>query len=346
MEDYYKILGVDRSASKEEIKKAYRKLAHKHHPDKGGDEKIFKKVSEAYNVLSDEKKREQYDRFGKSGPGMGGSGFSGDFSHADFDFGDIFEEFFGFRGGSRKRRRRGEDIKIRVTTSLEKILKDETREVNITKLSSCSDCNGKGDKSTSGPKKCSTCNGAGKIRKETGHFFGAFQVTTCHDCDGEGSVPELKCSTCQGEGRVKKEEKVKITIPAGISTGQSIRINGQGNVGRRGSSSGDLYVEVFVENKTDFEREGENLYYTAPVTYTQIALGDKIDIAFLTGKKITLKIPAGTTPNKIFKISGKGLPNVSGYGQGSLYVRLKVEVPQKLTRKQKELLNQLKKEGI
>ncbi len=354
MEDYYKILGVSKDASKEEIKKAYRKLAHKHHPDKGGDEATFKKISEAYHVLSNEKKRAEYDRFGKEGAARGGAwqgaGGFGNFSQADFDFsdfGDIFEEFFGFGGGPRRRKARGEDIKIQYTTTLEKVMQNEKKKIDLERLISCAECSGRGDTSSSGGKRCSTCEGKGRIRKETGTFLGAFsQVTTCHDCGGEGVVPEKKCNVCLGEGRVKKKEKLEFTIPAGIDSGQTLKVEGQGNAGRRGNPPGDLFVEIFVENKTNFERKGRDLYHTAHVTYTQIALGDKIEIDLLSGKKITLKIPAGTAPEKVFRISGKGVPHLSGYGKGDLYVRLKVKVPQKISQKQKKLLEDLKKEGI
>ncbi len=361
MEDYYKVLGISRDASKEEIKKAYKKLAHKHHPDKGGDEETFKKISEAYHVLSDDNKRAQYDRFGRSGPGMGAganqgtSGFEGfgGFSEADFDFGDIFEEFFGGggfdrrRGFKRDRKRKGEDIKIRITTSLEKVLKEEKKEVDISRLSTCGDCNGKGDTSSSGGRTCPSCKGKGKVEKEVNTFLGTFaQAVVCNECEGEGSIPEKKCYTCQGEGRVKKKERISITVPAGIDSGQTIKVEGEGNAGRKGGPAGDLYVEVLVENKTDFERKGENLYFTTPVTYTQLTLGDKVDITLLSGKKISLKIPAGTDPGKVFRVSGKGLPRISGYGSGDLYVRLKVKVPKKLNKKQKELLESLKKEGM
>ncbi len=349
-------MGVSRDASKEDIKKAYRKLAHKHHPDKGGDEATFKKISEAYHVLSDDGKRAQYDRFGKAGPGMGGgaganqgaSGFEGFSGEGfDFDFGDIFEEFFGFRERGSRRKEKGEDIKVRISTDILNILKDEKKVIDVMKLVVCAECNGRGDLSTSGGKKCDTCDGRGRVKKEARSFLGAFsQIVACRDCNGEGVIPEKRCSACQGEGRVKKSEKVGITIPAGIDSGQTLKVEGKGNAGRKGSPPGDLYVEVFVENKTSFERKGEDLYCTVPVNYTQLALGDKIDIKLLSGKSISLKIPAGTNPGKGFRISGKGLPRISGHGQGDLYVRVNVEVPKKLTKEQRELLKKLKEKGV
>ncbi len=350
MEDYYKILGVSRDASKDEIKKAYRKLAHKHHPDKGGDENTFKKISEAYHVLSSDKKRSDYDRYGRSGPGSGAGAQGGyGFSHGgfDFDFGDIFEEFFGFGRGPRRRKRKGEDIAVRVATKLSKVIQDEEKTINISKLVFCKQCQGKGSAPEAQIKTCATCGGKGKVKKETGTFLGAFaQIITCQDCEGEGSVPEKKCSACMGEGRVKKNEKISFTVPAGVDSGQTLRIQGKGNAGRKGSPAGDLLIEIYVENDTDFERKGVDLYFTRKINFSEAVLGGKIDIKLLTGKSVSLKIPSGTPSGKVFRLSGKGLPRVSGYGQGDLYVAVEVAVPRKLTRKQKEILEELKKEGV
>jgi molecular chaperone DnaJ len=349
MEDYYKILGVSRGASKEEIKKAYRKLAHKHHPDKGGDEKTFKKISEAYHTLSNDKKREQYDMFGKSGPGAGtsggsGTGFGGGFSRADFDMSDIFEEFFGFgrRQGS-KRKKKGEDIAVRVTTKLEEVVKDREKKILIEKLVSCDSCTAKGFVHDSKMKKCSSCDGVGKVRTAIGPFS---QISTCPECEGAGEIPEKRCSSCGGEGRVKQKKEIKFIIPAGIDSGQTLRIGGQGNAGRRGSPPGDLLVEIFVENNSNFKRNGAHLYSDAQILLTQATLGDKIEVGLLGGKKILLKIPPGTSSGSTFKIPGKGLPRVSGYGQGDLYINVKIKIPKKLSKKQKELLQELKKEGV
>lgn len=348
MEDYYQVLGVSKNASQEDIKKAYRKLAHKHHPDKGGDEKTFKKISEAYSVLSNEKKREQYDRFGKSGPSMnGGSAGFGDFSYNDFDFGDIFEEFFGFGRGPKKQQRRGEDIKIRINTSLEKVFSDQDFSVRIIRMVSCSACNGSGDEPGTKRKKCPMCDGKGRIRKETGTFLGSFaQVVVCPECNGEGEVSEKKCNVCKGEGRVKKEEEIKFTIPKGIDYGQVLRIQGKGNAGRKGSSSGDLLVEVIVDNNTKFERRNSDLYYRAKISYSQAVLGDKIEIKLLSNKSVILKIPQGTPSMKVFRVSKKGLPRLSSNDFGDLYVTVEIAIPQKITKKQKEVLEELKKENL
>ncbi len=347
MEDYYTILGASKKATKDEIKKAYRKLAHKHHPDKGGDEKTFKKISEAYHVLSNDKKREQYDMFGKSGPNAGsgsssGSGFGG-FSHADFDMNDIFSDFFGFSRGARRRTKKGEDIAIKITTKLEKIFENEEKVISLERLANCSACGGRGYPSNVKTKKCATCNGSGKIRTAIGPFS---QVSTCPYCGGEGEIPEKNCNNCHGEGRVKEKKEIKFTIPAGIHTGQTLRIQGEGNSGKKGTPPGDLLVEIFVENKTSFERKGDDLYHKTKINLSQATLGDKIEINFLTGKKIILKIPTGTNSGKVFRISSKGVPRISGYGQGDLYVIIDVVVPQKLSKKQKELFEELKKEGL
>ncbi len=346
MEDYYKILGISKNASKDEIKKAYRKLAHKHHPDKGGDEKTFKKISEAYHVLSNDKKREQYDMFGKSGPSAGSSssysGFDG-FSHVDFDFGDIFEDFFGFSRGKRRKTKRGEDIRIQIDTNLENIFENQERSVWIEKMVVCSTCSGKGHSPDTKVKKCTTCNGSGKVRTALGPFA---QITTCPECDGEGEIPEKKCTKCSGEGRVKEKKEVKFTIPAGIQSGQTLRIEGEGNYGRKGTPSGDLLIDIVVNNNTKFERKGDDLYYKTKINLSQAVLGDKIDIQLLNKKKIALKIPSGTNSGKVFRVSSKGVPKVSGYGQGDLYIVVEVVIPQKINKRQKDIFEELKKEGL
>ncbi len=356
MEDYYKTLGVSKDASKEDIKKAYRKLAHKHHPDKGGDEKTFKKISEAYQVLSDDKKRTQYDNFGRSGPGMGGAGAQssstgdgfGGFSSADFDFGDIFEEFFGFgganRGGrTRKGPRKGEDVKIRIDTTLSRAIKNEERKIKLTRFVACSSCQGSGDAPGAKKEKCKTCGGQGSVITSIGPFR---QKSMCPNCEGSGEVSDKKCSSCKGEGRVQKTEEIAFTIPAGISSGQTLRVEGKGNAGIKGGPTGDLLVDIFVENDTKFERDGSDLYCTVEVNYTKLVLGGKIDVKTIFGSNISVKIPTGTSPETVLRISNKGLPKLSGYSNGNLYLRLKVSVPKKTTKKQKKLLEELQEDGI
>ncbi len=350
MEDYYDILGVSKNASKEDVKKAYRKLAHKHHPDKGGDEAKFKKVNEAYQVLSNDKKREQYDMFGKAGPSSGFGGFSGGggFSSSDFGFdvGDIFEEMFGFgnRSGRSSRRRSGEDIKIDISIPLSKVMTGEERTVSILKFVPCKACSSSGVAKGYSKKRCPQCGGSGRVTKTV---MGMISTSTvCPSCKGEGEVPEKNCPSCKGEGRVKEKETIQFSVPAGISSGQTIRISGKGNVGVRGSEPGDLLVEVTVEKHNFFTPRGEDLYCSVDISYTDAVLGGSINFSLLTGKNIALKIPAGTFPGKIIRLSGKGLPRLSGYGQGDLYVQVNINVPKKLTKKQKLLLENLRKEGI
>ncbi len=352
MEDYYKALGVDKTASKEEIKKAYRKLAHKHHPDKGGDEAVFKKISEAYAVLSNDEKRKQYDMFGKSGPSTGGTGgsaggygFNG-FHTADFDFdiGDIFGDFFNFGSQSKRRQHnRGEDVAVRINVSLEDVIEDKTKKIKISKLERCDECSGSGAEKGSKIKKCSNCNGQGKIKAQVGPFT---QIKTCTKCEGSGEVTDKPCKKCNGEGRVKKTKEIEINIPAGIDSGQAFRVKEEGNAGKKGKPSGDLIIEVFITNNTEFRREGSNLYKKVKINYTQAVLGDKIDIKLLSGKKIALKIPPGTPSGKIFRVSGKGLPQVGGYGYGDLFITTDVAVPSKVNKKQKKILEDLQKENL
>ncbi len=344
MEDYYEILGVSKNSSKEEIKKAYRKLAHKYHPDKKeGDEQKFKKVNEAYQVLSDDKKRQQYDNFGTSGGSA--SGFGG-FSSSDFgfeDMGDIFEEMFGF-GRRQSRKGRGEDIRIEVSISLEEAMTGKDRLVSIYKFVPCSSCSSSGVAPGSGKKACTQCKGSGRVQKSV---LGTFStVIACPDCAGEGEIPEKECTQCKGEGRAKKKEDVEFSIPAGISSGQTLRVPGKGNAGKKGTQPGDLLVDVLVEKHSFFRQEGEDLYCSVFVPYTDVVLGGKVDITLLSGKTISLKIPAGTTPGKVMRISGKGLPRLSGYGYGDLYAEININVPKKVNKKQKQILEELKKEGI
>lgn len=345
MEDYYSILGVSRNATKEEIKKAYRKLAHKHHPDKqGGDENKFKKINEAYQVLSNEKKREQYDRFGKAGASSSGfGGYSQGFSGFE-DMGDIFEEMFGFGRRQQSRKRKGEDIKINISVSLLDVMNGKERTVSVYKFVACETCSASGSVPGSVKKTCPQCQGKGKVAK---NIMGAFSTfVTCSQCEGEGEIPEKECTQCKGEGRIKRKEDINFTIPAGISSGQTLRVSGKGNVGKKGAPAGDLFVEVSVEKHHFFTPKGEDLYCSVSVPYTDAVLGGKVDITLLSEKKIALKIPVGTPSGKIIRISGKGLPRLSGYSYGNLYVEVNVNVPKKVSKKQKDLLEELKKEGL
>ncbi len=358
MEDYYKILGVPRSATQIEIKKAYRNLAHKYHPDKGGDEKKFKEINEAYQVLSDKEKRTQYDSFGQvfeggqTGPGFDfrqWQDFKPGFDFEGFgDLGEMFEEFFGGGVASRKKDlRRGKDIQIGIEIPLEETLADQEKELVLTKQVVCSRCNGKGGEPGTSVKECFSCRGTGQVQQIKRTFFGTVtRYVVCPECSGQGSKPEKPCNVCKGEGRVQKEEKIKVIIPAGVDSNQILKIKGQGEAGRRGGKPGDLYLRILVKRHPVFGRKGDDLYIRKDISFSQVALGDEIEIPTLEDKKILLRVPAGTESGKIFRISKKGIPHFGGFGRGDLYVELIIKTPQKLTKKQKELLEKLKEEGV
>ncbi len=361
--DYYQILGVSRDASQDEIKKAFYKLAHKYHPDKGGDEKKFKEINEAYQILSDKEKRAQYDKFGRVFEGVpsGEPGF--DFNWAwgrpDIDFEDIFrtdfgdlsemmEDFFG-SGFPRKKKdlKRGKNIEIEIEIPLEDILKGKEKEINLQKFISCSRCQGVGAEPGTQVKECFSCRGTGQVQQIKRTPFGSFtRITTCPECGGEGFRPEKLCNVCKGEGKVMGDEKIKVFIPAGVDTNQVIKIEGKGEAGRKGGKSGDLYVRIFVKPHPVFKRKGDDLYISIPISFTQATLGDEIELPTLEGTKILLKVPQGIESGKILKISGKGIPHFSSYGRGNLYVELIVKTPKKLTKRQRELLEKLKEEGL
>lgn len=356
MKDYYQILGVSRGASQEEIKKAYYKLAHKYHPDKGGDEKKFKEINEAYQVLSDKEKRAQYDKFGRvfegAEPGFDfqwawgrpGMDFEFDFE----DLGEMMEEMFGFGMPRRKKDlKRGKDIEIDIEIPLEETLRGREKVVTLYKYITCSRCQGTGAEPGTKISECFSCRGSGEVQQIKKTFFGSFtRYTICPECGGEGYRPEKPCNVCQGEGRIKGDEDIKIWIPAGVDTNQVIKVERKGDAGRKGGKAGDLYVRVFVKKHPVFERKGDDLYVSIPISFTQAVLGDEIEVPTLEGKTILLKVPSGTESGKILRISGKGVPHFSGYGRGNLYVELIVKTPKKLTKKQKELLEKLKEEGI
>lgn len=358
--DYYQILGVKKDATGEDIKKAYYKLAHKYHPDKGGDEKKFKEVNEAYQILSNKEKRSQYDRFGRVFEGGAGAEPGFDFQWAwgakpdmdfEFDFGDLgemVEDIFGFGGPRRtKDLKRGKDIEVDVEIALEETLKGREKEIFINKYVLCSHCSGIGAEPGAKINECFSCRGTGQVQQIKRSVFGSFtRYTVCPECKGEGQKPEKLCNVCKGEGRVKAEEAVKIFIPSGVDTNQLIRVEGKGEAGKRGGKSGDLYVRIFVKEHPVFERRGDDLYTSIPVSFSQAALGDEVEVKTLEGTKLLLNVPSGAESGKILRISGKGVPHFSGWGRGDLYVELVVKTPKKLTKKQKELLEQLKKEGV
>jgi len=369
MKDYYQILGISRAASEAEIKKAYRALAHKHHPDKGGDEKKFKEINEAYQILSDKEKRAQYDKFGRAFEGGAGfepgfdTGFSWgkfgeDFDFAqskgfEFDFGDLsdlMEDFFGAGfgpAGRKKDLKRGKNIEVELEISLQDVLKGREKEIILEKFVSCSRCQGMGGEPGTKVKECFSCRGTGQVQQIRRTPFGSFtRATICPECGGEGFKSEKPCNVCKGEGRVKKEERIKIFIPAGADTNQLIKVEGKGDAGKQGGKPGDLYVRIFVRQHPTFKRKGDDLYVKIQISLTQAALGDEIEISTLEGTKILLKVPSGTESGKVLRISGKGIPHFTGYGRGNMYMELIIKTPKKLTEKQKELLEELKEEGI
>jgi len=373
MRDYYDILGVTKNASQEEIKKAYYRLAHKYHPDKGGgDEQKFKEISQAYAVLSDKEKRDQYDKFGSTfeGGGPQGQGWPGggfDFNWFwgqqpfgqgqnnqgfEFDFGDLDEvigEVFGFgRRASRKAgQKKGKDISIDTEINLEDTLKGSQRVVHLEKMNVCPRCRGSGAEPDTKTKKCPTCGGSGQVQEVKRSFFGSYtQTAACPQCNGTGSIPEKPCNVCKGEGRVKNSEEISFFVPAGVDTGQIVKIEGKGEAGKRGMKSGDLYIRIFVKKHPIFEREGDDLYVSFPVSFSQLSLGAEIEIPTLEGTKFILEVPAGTDTGKVFRISRKGIPHFSDRDRGDLYVELAAKTPKKLSKKQKELLEQLKNEGL
>lgn len=355
MKDYYEILGITKAASEDEIKKAFRSLAHKYHPDKkGGDEQKFKEVSEAYAVLSDKKKRAEYDTYGKTFSG-GASGFGGfDFSNfaqgfsggnfdggVEFDIGDIFGEFFG--GGGR-RSRRGRDISMDVEIPFRDAVFGTERRVLISKLTACDVCSGTGGKKGSGMSSCAACNGKGQIRETRNTLLGTFASTrSCPTCRGKGEIPKEPCDACRGEGIVKKQEEVHIVIPGGVENGEMIRMPGRGEAAYA-SAPGDLYVKVHVRPDRLFTREGNSLVTALSIKLTDALLGGEYTIQTLDGET-KLPVPQGVTQGEFLRIRGKGVPTGRG-ARGDLLVRIDIEFPKKLSKAAKEAIEKLKKEGI
>lgn len=356
--DYYQILGISKTASADDIKKAYYKLAHKYHPDKGGDEKKFKEISEAYQVLSNKEKRNQYDQFGRTfeGGGQNQSGFDfqwawGKPNNVEFDFGDLgemMEEMFGSGIPRRKRDlKRGKDIEINMEISLEEVLRGKEKEISLYKQILCSRCQGVGAEIGVKINECFSCRGTGEVQQIKRTFFGSFtRLAVCPECKGEGKKPDKLCNVCKGEGRVQGEENIKIFIPAGVDTNQVIKIEGKGEAGKKGGKAGDLYVRIFIKQHSLFKRKGDDLYTFVPISFSQASLGDEIEIPTLEGTNILLKVPSGTESGKILRINNKGIPYFSRHGRGNMYVELFVKTPKKITKKQKELLEKLKEEGL
>lgn len=349
--DYYEILGVDQKASKDEIKKAFRKLAHQYHPDKkGGDEQRFKEVSEAYSVLSDDKKRAEYDSYGRVFSGGGGeagagfgdfdfSSFSQGFDGVEFDLGDIFSEFFG--GG---RARRGRDISIDVSISFEESVFGGERKVLLTKTSTCDSCDGTGAEEKTDLVTCTTCNGKGRIRETKRSMLGTFTTTQeCRECHGTGSVPKEKCKACKGLGVVRQEDEIAIAIPPGISDGEMIRMSGAGEA-IAGGTAGDLYVKIHVQPDPRFSKEGTNLVTDLHVKLTDALLGATYTIQTFDGP-VKVKIPSGIAHGEKLRVKGKGVI-IDGSRRGDLLIRISIDLPEKLSKDAKALVEKLREHGI
>ena len=347
--DYYDVLGVSKTANDDEIKKAYRGLAKKYHPDvcKEPDaEAKFKEVQEAYEVLSDSTKRQQYDQFGHEGPMGGAGGFDGfNFGGGFGGFEDIFSSFFG--GGSRRKSStgatRGRNIKTTITLTFEEAAFGCEKEITLSKLETCKDCSGTGAMSGKDIETCSRCHGRGRVVVEQNSIFGRVQTeTTCPNCGGKGKTIKNKCTTCHGEGRIKVTSKLKVKIPSGVDDEQTLTVSGKGEAGTNGGMNGDLYIEINVKEHDLFERDGVHLYFEMPITFSQAALGAQIEIPTLDGKAL-LKVPSGTQTGTKFKLTGRGIKNARTGEVGNLYVIAKIITPTKLSQEQKDLFNKLSK---
>jgi len=347
--DFYEILGLSQNASDAEIKKSYRKLAMKYHPDQNkGDlkaEKKFKEVSAAYEILKDSQKRAAYDQYGHDAfrqGGMGGAQGFGDFSSG---FSDIFEEFFGggFGSSSRKRRpSRGSDLRYNMSVTLQEAFGGKKSQIRIPSYVGCDLCSATGSADKTGPSTCTSCNGHGKVRSTSGFFS---IERPCSSCGGEGSSIKNPCLKCSGTGRIKKQKTISVSIPAGVDTGTRIRISGEGEPGQRGAGNGDLYIFINLQDDKLFEREEENIYCHIPISVTTAIIGGEIDIPTIDGKKARLKIPPGTQSETQFRLRGKGMSILRQNQRGDMYVETGVEIPVNLTSKQKSILKEFEKEG-
>ena len=340
--DYYEILGITRTATEVEIKKAYRKLAVQYHPDKNpGDhtaEEKFKECAEAYAVLSDSQKRAAYDRFGHAGVGAGAGGFDPGFTNIEdifdmFGFGDMF----GGRSSRRSTVQRGSDLRYDLEITLEDAATGKDEKLHIPRLEKCETCKGSGAEPGTQPENCITCGGSGQTRYQQGFFS---VMRTCPNCQGKGKIVRNPCKECRGQGRVEKERTLEIKIPAGVETGSRLRVGGEGEAGVNGGPSGDLYVIIHVKQHENFERQGANLYSAVPVTFAQAALGAEIKVKTLDGEE-DLKVPAGTQTGTVFRLKNHGMPNLSGRGKGDLFVAVSLVTPKTLTKEQRKILEQL-----
>ena len=354
--DYYEVLGLDKSASDSDIKKAYRRIAKDCHPDLHPDDKEaearFKEANEAYAILSDPDKKSKYDQFGFAGvdpnygAGAGGAGFTGDFGDLGDIFGDIFGAFTGggFGGGGRTASRngpqRGENLRIRVTVSFEEAAFGCKKDVTITRIEQCPDCSGTGCSSGTTPEVCPDCRGTGTVRTQQRTPFGVFQSSApCSKCGGSGKIIHSPCSKCRGNGSVRTQKTLSVSIPAGIDNGETISLRGQGNAGKNGGPAGDLLIIVQVRPSSQFQREGTNIYSTVSLNFVQAALGTEVEVPTLDGP-VSLNIPEGTQTGTVFRLRGKGVPSLRGGGRGDQYVTVNLETPKNLTARQKELLKE------
>lgn len=357
--DYYEVLGVGKSASSDEIKKAYRKVAMQHHPDRNpGDkaaEERFKEAAEAYEILSDADKKAQYDRYGHAGvSGNGRGGFGGGGMNMEdifSQFGDIFGEdifgsFFGggqrgARGGQRNRGIRGSNLRVKLKLTYEEIAKGVTKNIKVKKYTVCQTCTGSGAKDKGSVQTCQTCGGSGQVRRVQNTFLGQMQtVTTCPTCNGEGAQITAKCGTCKGEGRVFSEETVSIEIPAGVQEGMQLSISGKGNAGERGGSTGDLIILVEEEPHKELQRDGLNVAYDLYISFSDAAFGIQVEVPTIDGRA-KIKIPPGTQSGKVFRLKGKGFPAVNSYEKGDQLIQVNIWTPQNLTPEEKAILEKL-----
>ena len=364
--DYYEVLGVDKSASADEIKKAYRKMAIKYHPDKNpGDkeaEEKFKEAAEAYSVLSDADKKAKYDQFGHAGVEGAGPDFSGGFGNLNDILNDLFGGAFGggfggfsgfgggFGGGSRPQQRvyRGRDIRVRVKLTLEEIAKGVEKEISIEKNVPCTECGGKGAKNSSDIQTCPACKGTGQVQRVVNSFLGqTVTYSTCQQCGGEGKIIKNPCRTCGGTGLVRKRETIKVKIPAGVEAGMQLTLQGEGHAAKNNGINGDLLVVIEEHEHPDLKREGNNLYYTKIISVTDAILGAEVTVPCLDGEQ-KIKIDAGTQSGEVMRLRGKGLPSVNGYGgTGDMFVKIAVWIPKRLSRDEKAIVESLRdKEGF
>lgn len=352
--DYYEVMGVQKGASDDEIKKAYRNLAKQHHPDLNPGDKAaeakFKELNEAYEVLSDKDKKARYDQFGHAGvdPNFGGGAGGGNpFQGGGFDFTDIFDSFFGggFSGGGRRSNpnapRRGTDCEATVTISFEEAAKGTVKNISYHQIEACGDCGGSGAEKGTQPKSCPSCGGTGQVRINQRTPFGVVQSSqACDKCHGTGKIIEKPCPNCDGKGRVRRQKTIEVNIPAGIDDDQVLNVTGRGNAGANGGPSGDLHVFITVRPHAIFERRGNDVWCEMPLTFTQAALGADVVVPTLDGK-VSYNVHEGTQPGDVFKLKGKGIQSLHGRGRGDQFVQVTVEVPKNLSKKQKELLKEL-----